>query len=65
MRDYEQAVKFSEIYRLFLYLCSVILLGYAANRTLNLVKSRVAGYVTSGTAVLRGLEVAARGVESL
>src|SRR3984957_17380968 len=42
MRDYDQALKLNEIYRFFLYLCSVILLGYAANRTLNLVKSRVA-----------------------
>jgi signal transduction histidine kinase/DNA-binding response OmpR family regulator len=42
LRDYDQALKMNEIYRFFLYLCSVILLGYAANRTVNLVKSRVA-----------------------
>jgi signal transduction histidine kinase/DNA-binding response OmpR family regulator len=42
LADYEQALKINEIYRLFLYLCSVVLLGYGANLTLNLVKSRVA-----------------------
>jgi signal transduction histidine kinase/CheY-like chemotaxis protein len=42
MRDYDQALKLNEIYRFFLYLCSVILLGYAANRTVNLLKSRLA-----------------------
>jgi len=42
MRDHEQAVKVNNVYRLFLYLCSVILLGYGADRTVNLVKSRVA-----------------------
>jgi signal transduction histidine kinase/DNA-binding response OmpR family regulator len=42
MGEYEQALKIGEIYRLFLYLCSVILLGYGADRAVNLVKSRVA-----------------------
>jgi signal transduction histidine kinase/DNA-binding response OmpR family regulator len=42
MRDYDQALKINEIYRFFLYLCSVTLLGYGANRTVNLLKSRVA-----------------------
>lgn len=40
LRDYAQALKVSEVYRLFLYLCSVSLLAYAADRTLSLVKSR-------------------------
>jgi len=43
MRDYDRALKMNEIYRFFLYLCSVTLLGYGANRTVNLLKSRVAG----------------------
>jgi signal transduction histidine kinase/DNA-binding response OmpR family regulator len=42
LRDYDQALKINEIYRFFLYLSSVILLGYAANRAVTLVKSRVA-----------------------
>jgi signal transduction histidine kinase/CheY-like chemotaxis protein len=42
MHEYDHAQKASEIYRFFLYLCSVILLGYGADRTMNLVKSRVA-----------------------
>jgi signal transduction histidine kinase/CheY-like chemotaxis protein len=42
LRDYEHAQKVSEIYRFFLYLCSVMLLGYGADRTMHLVKSRVA-----------------------
>jgi signal transduction histidine kinase/CheY-like chemotaxis protein len=42
IRDYEHAQKVSEIYRFFLYLGSVMLLGYAADRTMHLVKSRVA-----------------------
>jgi signal transduction histidine kinase/CheY-like chemotaxis protein len=42
LRDYEQALKTNEIYRLFLFLCSVILLGYGWDRALNLVKSQVA-----------------------
>jgi signal transduction histidine kinase len=41
LRDYDQTLKVSEIYRIFLYLCSVILLAYGADRTVNLVKSRV------------------------
>jgi signal transduction histidine kinase len=42
IRDYEQSQRIKDVYRLFLYLCSVILLGYGADRTLNLLKSRVA-----------------------
>jgi signal transduction histidine kinase len=42
IRDYERAQKVTDIYRFFLYLCSVLLLGYGADRTVNLVKSRVA-----------------------
>ena len=42
LRDYEHAQNLSDIYRFFLYLCSVTLLGYGANRTMHLVKSRVA-----------------------
>jgi len=30
IRGYEQTLKISDIYRLFLYLCSVTLLGYAS-----------------------------------
>ena len=39
LRDYEQALKTNEIYRLFLFLCSVILLGYGVDIA---VKSQVA-----------------------
>jgi signal transduction histidine kinase/CheY-like chemotaxis protein len=42
VRDYENAQKTSDIYRLFLYLGSVMLLGYGADRTRNLVKTRLA-----------------------
>jgi signal transduction histidine kinase/CheY-like chemotaxis protein len=42
LRDYEHAQRVSDIYRFFLYLCSVTLLGYGADRTMNLVKTRVA-----------------------
>jgi signal transduction histidine kinase/DNA-binding response OmpR family regulator len=42
MRAYDRALKVNEIYRFFLYLCSVTLLGYGANRTVSLLKSRVA-----------------------
>jgi signal transduction histidine kinase/CheY-like chemotaxis protein len=42
VRDYERAQKTSDIYRFFLYLCSVMLLGFGADRTRNLVKTRVA-----------------------
>ena len=42
VRDYESAQKTSDIYRFFLYLCSVTLLVFGANRTRNLVKTRVA-----------------------
>ena len=42
VRDYESAQKTSDRYRLFLYLCSVTLLVFGANRTRNLVKTRVA-----------------------
>jgi two-component system, sensor histidine kinase and response regulator len=42
IRDHNRALRTSEIYRLFLYLASVILLAYGADRTLNLVKSRLA-----------------------
>jgi two-component system sensor histidine kinase/response regulator len=41
-RDYEETQKIKNIYRLFLYLCSVALLGYGADRTVNLVRSREA-----------------------
>jgi signal transduction histidine kinase/CheY-like chemotaxis protein len=41
-RDYEQAQRVENTYRLCLYLCSVILLGYGADRTVNLVRSRAA-----------------------
>jgi signal transduction histidine kinase len=41
-RDYERAQKVSEVYRFFLFLSSVTLLAYAANRTVSLVKSRMA-----------------------
>jgi signal transduction histidine kinase/CheY-like chemotaxis protein len=40
--DHNRALRTSEIYRLCLYLASVILLAYGADRTLNLVKSRLA-----------------------
>ncbi|MGH9545131.1 MAG: DAHL domain-containing protein [Terriglobales bacterium] len=40
--DYDKAQKVDQTYRLFLYLYSVILLGYGANSTVNLLKSRVA-----------------------
>src|SRR5580704_10724921 len=42
IRDYESAQKVSDVYRFFLYLGSVLLLGYGADRTMNLVKSQVA-----------------------
>jgi signal transduction histidine kinase/DNA-binding response OmpR family regulator len=42
LRDYEDALRINQIYRLLLYLCAVILLGYGADRTVNLVKSRAA-----------------------
>ena len=42
LSDYNQAQKSHEIYRLFLYLASVVLLAYGADRTLSLVKSRLA-----------------------
>jgi signal transduction histidine kinase/DNA-binding response OmpR family regulator len=42
VRDYENAQKTSDIYRFFLYLFSVTLLGFGADRTRNLVKTRVA-----------------------
>ncbi|MBV9769874.1 MAG: response regulator [Bryobacterales bacterium] len=41
LADYERALRINEIYRLILYLCSVILLGYGADRTVNLLRSRV------------------------
>ena len=41
-RDYEETQRLKNIYRLFLYLCSVALLGYGADRTVNLVRSRAA-----------------------
>ncbi len=40
--DYDQALKGNEIYRLCLYLASVILLAYGADRALHLVRSRLA-----------------------
>src|SRR5580704_1735601 len=42
VRDYESAQKTSDVYRFFLYLCSVMLLGFGADRTRNLLKTRVA-----------------------
>ena len=42
LREYDQSLKTNQIYRLFLFLCSVILLGYGADRAVNLVKSQVA-----------------------
>ena len=42
VQDYDQAQKTNEIYRMLAYLCAVALLGYGADRTMNLVKSRVA-----------------------
>jgi signal transduction histidine kinase/DNA-binding response OmpR family regulator len=41
-RDYEHAQRMENIYRLCLYLCSVMLLGFAADSTVNLVRSRAA-----------------------
>jgi signal transduction histidine kinase/DNA-binding response OmpR family regulator len=41
IRDYEQAHKVQQIYRFFLYLCSVTLLGYGLDRTVGLLKSQV------------------------
>ena len=41
-RDYEQAQRGENTYRLCLYLCSVMLLGYGVDRTVNLVRSRAA-----------------------
>ena len=41
-RDYEETQKIKNIYRLFLYLCSVALLVYGVDRTVNLVRSRAA-----------------------
>jgi len=40
--DYERALKIKETYRLVLYFCSVVLLAYGVNRTVSLLKSRVA-----------------------
>jgi signal transduction histidine kinase/CheY-like chemotaxis protein len=40
MRDYDQSLKINEVYRLALYLCSVILLGFGADRTVSLLRSR-------------------------
>jgi two-component system, sensor histidine kinase and response regulator len=40
--DYEHRQRINDIYRLALYLCSVALLGYGVNRTLDLVRSRAA-----------------------
>jgi signal transduction histidine kinase/DNA-binding response OmpR family regulator len=40
--DYEQAQRLENTYRLCLYLCSVMLLAYGADRTVNLVRSRAA-----------------------
>jgi signal transduction histidine kinase/CheY-like chemotaxis protein/HPt (histidine-containing phosphotransfer) domain-containing protein len=40
--DHNWALKNNEVYRLFLYFASVVLLAYGADRTLNLVKSRLA-----------------------
>jgi signal transduction histidine kinase/CheY-like chemotaxis protein/HPt (histidine-containing phosphotransfer) domain-containing protein len=42
VRDYEQAQRVNDSYRLLIYLCAVALLGFGADRTVNLVKSRVA-----------------------
>ena len=39
--DRNDLLKTNELYRMFLYLASVILLAYGADRTVNLVKSRV------------------------
>ncbi|MGA2738768.1 MAG: DAHL domain-containing protein [Bryobacteraceae bacterium] len=41
IRNYEHAQKVNEIYRLLIYLCAVALLGFGADRAVNLVKSRV------------------------
>jgi two-component system, sensor histidine kinase and response regulator len=40
--DYNEAAKIARIYRIVFFLASVLLLGYAMNRTVNLVKSRLA-----------------------
>jgi two-component system sensor histidine kinase/response regulator len=37
---YDQNLKINDIYRFFLYVCSVVLLAYGADRTVNLVTSR-------------------------
>jgi signal transduction histidine kinase/CheY-like chemotaxis protein len=42
-RDYDEALKAGGIYRLLLYLCSVMLLVYCGSATANLVKSRLSG----------------------
>jgi signal transduction histidine kinase/DNA-binding response OmpR family regulator len=39
--DHNRSLKTGEMYRLLLYFASVILLGYATDRTVNLVKSRL------------------------
>jgi signal transduction histidine kinase/DNA-binding response OmpR family regulator len=40
--DHDRVLKNNEIYRLFLYLAAVMLLAFGADRTVNLVKSRLA-----------------------
>jgi signal transduction histidine kinase/DNA-binding response OmpR family regulator len=42
LADHDRALTTSDIYRVFLYFAAVILLAYGADRTVNLVKSRLA-----------------------
>jgi signal transduction histidine kinase/DNA-binding response OmpR family regulator len=42
LRSYERAQRIGNIYRVVLYLCSVLLLGFSASRAIYLVRSRIA-----------------------
>jgi signal transduction histidine kinase/CheY-like chemotaxis protein len=42
LRGYQRAQRIGNIYRIILYLCSVLLLGFSASRAVYLVRSRVA-----------------------
>jgi diguanylate cyclase (GGDEF)-like protein/PAS domain S-box-containing protein len=42
LAEYDEKLKIDGYYRAVLYLCSVILLGYGANRTMQVVRSRAA-----------------------
>ena len=42
MRDYDDVQRTANVYRFFLYLCSVLLLGFAASRAAGMVRYRLA-----------------------